>query len=99
MTIITLHYQITSTAGRYRLAVFFIYSAAARVKRAFLEKESQIIRKALLINELRVLTGKSREKNFVGFHIIFISNFIVIIQRTRKKAPKMHGSVISFFRL
>lgn len=56
-------------------------------------------RKALHINELRVLTGKIREKIFVGFHIIFISNFIVIILRTRKKAPKMHGSVISLFRL
>jgi len=44
-------------AGRYRPAVFFIYSAAARVKRAFLEKGSQKIRKALLINELRVFDG------------------------------------------
>ena len=70
-----------------------------QAKRAFRKKERQEIRKALLINDLRVLAGKSREKNFVGFHIIFISDFIVIIQRTRKKVPKMHGSVISFFRL
>jgi len=31
---------------------------------------------------------KAAKKFFVGFHRIFISNFIVIIQRTRKKHPK-----------
>ena len=56
------------------------------------------MRKALCINELRAFRDKSRKKIFVGFHRIFYFKFYSDYTTNAKKAPKMHGSVISLFK-
>ena len=56
------------------------------------------MRKALCINELRAFRDKSLKKIFCRISQNFYFKFYSDYTTNAKKAPKMHGSVISLFK-